>query len=188
MENDFVISLIAGTTIASSLYIWNNTTFTSTQKISLLICVFFPPAQWFGLIIILAYNSYFERNSIEKVEERKVNEANAKLNLTISNLNELKEKGILTNEEYNVKVKNVEAQKIQYDIKTSTEYKQLKNLIEIGILTTEEFESKIKFLEKKLESGEILKNQKKTDTIVYVYALILVIIVSIIIIFSQLSE
>lgn len=61
----------------------------------------------------------------------------------IANLKDLKEKGILTEEEFKSKVEKIEAEKTEQNLKNSTEYKQLKSLFESGVLTKEEFESKI---------------------------------------------
>ena len=64
----------------------------------------------------------------------------------IDNLKDLKEKGILTEEEYNQKANKIESEKKEENIKNSQEYKQLKSLFDNGVLTKEEFESKIKRL------------------------------------------
>ena len=79
----------------------------------------------------------------EGTNERKDTETKMKLESTVSNLADLKEKGILTNEEYNQKVEKLEVEKAEQDLKNSTEYKQLKSLLDSGVLTKEEFESKI---------------------------------------------
>lgn len=64
----------------------------------------------------------------------------------IDNLKDLKEKGILTEEEYNQKANKIESEKKEENLKNSQEYKQLKSLFDNGVLTKEEFESKIKRL------------------------------------------
>ena len=89
---------------------------------------------------------YFEGKN-----ERKVTENKMKIDSTILNLAELKEKAILTEEEYKNKIGKIEAEKIEQELKTSTEYKQLKSLFDNGVLTREEFESKINFLQNTAE-------------------------------------
>ncbi len=56
---------------------------------------------------------------------------------------ELKQKGILTEEEYKTKIGKIEAEKIEQDLKNSKEYQQLKSLYDSGILTKEEFDNKV---------------------------------------------
>lgn len=65
------------------------------------------------------------------------------LDKSISNLRELKNKGILTDEEYKTKVAKINAKKDEQSLKNSLEYRQLKSLLDGGILTKEEFESKL---------------------------------------------
>lgn len=159
MENSIVVGLIVGLTFASSLYIWNNEKFSGVQKTILLICIVFPPAQWIGILLVLAYNSYELNNSIEKVQERKVEQVKVNLDNSISNLTDLKNKGILTELEYYEKVANIKTKKAQQGILNSTEYKQLKSLLDSGILTKEEFDSKVKLIqnvsEKEVDVEEI---------------------------------
>ena len=64
----------------------------------------------------------------------------------IDNLKDLKEKGILTEEEYNQKANKIEAEKAEQKLKSSTEYKQLKSLLDSGILSQEEFGKKVVLL------------------------------------------
>jgi hypothetical protein len=139
MENNIGVGLIVGLAFASSIYVWNNEKFSSVQKTILLICIIFPPAQWLGIFVVLAYNSSVESNMPERKTEKK-------LDTTISNLTELKEKGILTAEEYKTKVQKIETEKTEQSLKSSLEYKQLKSLFDNKILTLEEFENKIKLL------------------------------------------
>jgi Short C-terminal domain len=159
MENNIGVGLIVGLTFASSIYVWNNEKFSSVQKTILLICIVFPPAQWIGILVVLAYNSNKVNNSIEKITERKVEQIKVNLDNSISNLADLKDKGILTELEYYEKVANIKTKKAQQDILNSTEYKQLKSLLDGGILTKEEFDNKIKLIqnvsEKEVDIEEI---------------------------------
>ena len=72
-----------------------------------------------------------------------------KLDSTIENLKDLKEKGILSEEEYKQKIQKIESEKAEQDLKSSTEYKQLKSLLDSGVLTKDEFEDKINLLKQK---------------------------------------
>lgn len=143
MEHNIGVGAIVGLATASSFYIYKSEKLSSVQKTILLICVIFPPAQWLGILIVLAYNNYIENNSVEKIAERKNENKINTLNSQVESLKDLKEKGILTNEEYNQKVEKLEAEKAEQDLKNSTEYRQLKSLLDLGVLTKEEFESKI---------------------------------------------
>jgi hypothetical protein len=147
MENNIGVGLIVGLTFTSSVYVWNNEKFSSVQKTILLICIVFPPAQWIGILLVLAYNSNKVNNSIEKITERKVEQVKVNLDNSISNLADLKDKGILTEEEYKTKVAKINAEKEEQSLKNSLEYKQLKNLLDSKILTQEEFDSKIKLIQ-----------------------------------------
>ena len=166
-----LIGAITGLLISTSLYVWNSNNFTKEQRILLLICIVFPPAQWIGIIIILIYNNYKLENTPEKLSEKKVTEKKIELNTTIDNLLELKEKGILTIDEYNEKVDKIESQKIEVQIKNSSEYKQLKNLFENNILTADEFENKIKLLKtEKIFKSIVKRNElENSDTLLTVY-------------------
>ena len=154
MEHNIGVGAIVGLAVASSVYVWNNEKFSKPQKTVLLVCILFPPAQWLGILIISVYNSNVENNKPEI-------KAGKKLDSAISNLKELKEKGLLTKEEYRIKVDKIEAEKTEQNLKNSLEYKQLKSLFDAGVLTKVEFESKIRLLqnvsEKEVDVKEINK-------------------------------
>lgn len=145
MENNIGVGTIIGLVIASSLYVWNSQNFTKNQKIILLIFIVFPPLQWISILLVLVYNNFINQNKPE-----------TKLNSAKENLTELKNKGLLTIDEYNSKVEKIEIQRNDYDIKNSIEYKQLKSLFDSGILSHDEFNSKI----------QLLKNTKSIPTTV----------------------
>ena len=63
MEHSIGVGAIIGLTFASSIYVWNNNRFSSTQKTLLLICIIFPPAQWLGILLVSIYNSNVENNT-----------------------------------------------------------------------------------------------------------------------------
>lgn len=139
MEHNILVGGIVGLALASSIYIWNNEKFNTTQRTVLLIFILFPPAQWIGILIVLIYNSNIENNTPERKIEKK-------LDSTISNLTDLKNKGILTDTEYKNKVEKINIEKSEQNLKGFLEYKQLKSLLDNGILTKEEFESKVQKL------------------------------------------
>jgi hypothetical protein len=159
MDKSIGIGSIVGLTFASSLYVWNNEKFSGVQKTILLICIVFPPAQWLGILVVLAYNNYKVNNSVEKVQERKVEQVKVNLDNSISNLTNLKDKGILTDEEYKTKVAKINVEKDEQSLKNSLEYKQLKSLLGSGVLTKVEFDSKVKLIqnisEKEVDIEEI---------------------------------
>ena len=145
MEHSIGVGIIVGLTFASSAYIWNSDNFTKEQKTILLIFVVFPPLQWVATLLVSIYNTNRENNTIEKITEKKID-------FTISNLSNLKQKGILTENEYKEKVTKIDQEKTEQYLKSSVEYKQLKSLLDNNILTQEEFDKKIKIIEKKYKN------------------------------------
>lgn len=170
MEDNILVGAIIGLLTTSTIFVYSTEKLTSSQKTILYFCILFAPLQWILIFVFLAYNQNSENNTVEKKEERKSEQIKLKVDDSISNLYNLKEKGILTDEEYNLKVEKLEAEKAEQDLKNSTEYKQLKSLLDSGVLTKEEFESKVeklkytaqktflnKYIEIKLLNGETLK-------------------------------
>ncbi len=150
MEN-IVVGLIVGATLTSSIYIWKNKDFSITQKVILLLFFIFPPLQWLGILLVLWYNRYEKENTSEFKEEKK-------LSTSIDDLKDLKQKGILTDEEFSAKIKKVEQDSLEHKLKNSPEYKQLKNLLDSGILTEAEFKDKINEISQTIDlSKESLK-------------------------------
>jgi len=96
MDKNIGVGLIIGAVIGSSIYIWNSESFTKSQKSVLLICAIFAPLQWILIPLILFYNKIQKESSKEYKNEQK-------LNTTNDNLYQLKQKGILTEEEYKAK-------------------------------------------------------------------------------------
>ena len=176
MDNNIGVGIFVGLVTASSLYVWNSESFTKNQKIYLLCCIIFFPLQWVSILVILAYNNYKIENSPEKLAEKKSEEVKTKLDSTIDNLRDLKQKGILTDEEYSQKVEKLEAEKTEQDLKNSTEYKQLKSLFDSGVLTKDEFESKVDKLKniepKAVNEEEVLKiNSEINKTYIQNYSI-----------------
>lgn len=160
MEHSIGVGAIIGLITATSIYVWQSKSFTQTQKTILLICIVFAPLQWLGIIVFSIYNKMQLENSPEKIAEKKSEAVKIKLDSTIENLKDLKEKGILSEEEYKQKTKKLESEKAEQDLKNSTEYKQLKSLLDSGVLTKDEFESKINLL-KTLDDNKKTTNEKE---------------------------
>jgi hypothetical protein len=149
MEENVLVGILVGLVLGSSSYVWNSESFTKPQKIGLLCCLIFPPLQWFGILVVLLFNNYTTNNSVEKVAERKIEEVRNTLDDSISALYDLRQKGILTEEEYNQKVSKINNEKAEQELKNAVEYKQLQSLLNSNILTKEEFENKVKLLNNK---------------------------------------
>ena len=66
-------------------------------------------------------------------------------------LSQLKEKGLLTNREYEEKLEKLIGSTAQIDIEKTEDYKQLKNLYEGSILSKKEFEEKVEILKSKFK-------------------------------------
>ena len=135
MEHSIGVGIIVGLTFASSAYIWNSNNFSKEQKTILLVFLVFPPLQWVATLLVSIYNTNRENSTVEKVAEKK-------LDSTIANLTDLKQKGILSENEYTEKVTKIEQEKSEHKLINSIEYKQLKSLFESGVLTKKEFENK----------------------------------------------
>lgn len=203
MDDKIGVGILVGIATATSLYVWNSDSFTKPQKIGLICCIVFPPLQWISILLVLAYNKHQSENTTEaKIIKQNV-ESKQNLDSAKNNLIELKEKGIITEEEFNSKVEKIESQKTEFDIKNSTEYKQLKNLFDSGILTKEEFESKINLIKEtpvkkvsveeserlkeyveniKLPTNEAPKKEDSNNTFVYLFIGIAIVFLSIFII------
>jgi hypothetical protein len=203
MEHNIGAGLVVGAAIGTSLYIYNSDNFNQVQKTVLLICIIFPPLQWVGILIVLGYNSYRHKNSKDVIEKKKVTKVFNDSEIQLRNLNDLKEKGILTVDEYNQKAEKIKNSKLDSELKLSADYKKLLQLFDDGILTKQEFEDKVNLLkgnhkqtqtftsntytdEKGYEEKEVFKSTQatgtenfqfaKTQTIVYRLTILLVIV------------
>lgn len=103
-----------------------------------------------GKIINKEPKYYFENQTTNLSTEKNVKQVKTSLDNTISNLTDLKNKGILTEEEYKQKTEKIQGEKDEQDLKDSIEYKQLKSLFDSGVLTKEEFESKLLKIEESI--------------------------------------
>src|SRR5690606_23270684 len=111
MDKNIGIGVIVGLLTVSSIYVWQSKSFTKLQKTILLICIVFAPLQWLGILIFSIYNKMKLENTPEKIAEKKIEEIKSKLDYTIENLNDLKQKGILNEEEYKQKTEKLEVEK-----------------------------------------------------------------------------
>jgi hypothetical protein len=161
MDNNIGVALIIGLTIGTSIFVYDSEKFNKIQKIFLLICLIFPPLQWLSILIILGINKYREKNSTENIEFKNVHKPANTIDDKINSLRELKDKEILTEEEYRQKVNKLKNSKLESEIKLSDDYQKLKTLYNDEILTKEEFESKFEILKSKFYSKNNFDNQEK---------------------------
>ena len=161
MDNNVGVALIIGLTIGTSIFIYDSEKFNKIQKGFLLICVIFPPLQWLSMLIILGINKYQKENSTENIELKNVYKQSNTIDDRINSLRELKDKEILTEEEYHQKVNKLKNAKLESEIKLSDDYQKLKTLYNDEILTKEEFESKFEILKRKLCSKNNIDDQKQ---------------------------
>jgi uncharacterized membrane protein YhaH (DUF805 family) len=139
MDNRIIIGLVVGLTFATTTYVWNSQKFNKTLKWILTLFMAFPPLQWATIIIVLIFKSFDTFNS---ESENKLRTSKSSIN----DLIDLKNKGLISENEFKQKVEILEANKIDIKIKQSDEYKKLKGLFESNILTEEEFNDKVKML------------------------------------------
>ena len=143
MENSIGVGIIVGLTIGTSLFVYNSDRFNKIQKTFLLICIVFPPLQWISILVILGYNSYKKETSFTVREAKSINKKSSGYEEKIESLKDLKQRGIVTEEEYNIKTEKLKNLKFDSQLKLSEDYKKLKSLYNEGILTNEEFERKL---------------------------------------------
>jgi uncharacterized membrane protein len=146
MDSNPLVAGMVGLVTASSIYIWQTDRFNKAQKTLLLLCFVFPPLQWVMILIVHYYNEMqykktkeFKKEVLNYNEEKKID--NSK-----TTLQELKDSGLITEEEYKTKVEKIDNQKTELTILNSKEYSQLKSLLDSNILTKEEFENKVELL------------------------------------------
>ncbi|OBX18064.1 MULTISPECIES: SHOCT domain-containing protein [Bizionia] len=137
MDERILIGAIVGLGTVSSIYIWKSENFSKAQKTILLVCILFLPLQWVLAIIMHFYNKksdfiigYKQNNNIKSIDK----------------LKQLKDAEILSEEEYEDKIKTIENENKLYDVKKTNEYKSLINLNKQGILSNDEFDEKVELL------------------------------------------
>lgn len=97
--------------------------------------------------VVLIYSGA-RKEPVVAEKQNNINEYDDKIN----SLKELKDSGILTNEEYALKLNSVEFQNLGFNpqIENSSNYIKLRNLFDDGFLTKQEFENKVGILKKTL--------------------------------------
>jgi phosphate/sulfate permease len=174
MDKGIGVGLIIGAVTGSSIYIWNSGNYSKTQKIILLICILFPPLQWILAVLMYFYNKSistgkinFSEFSIGKSQHSQSKKSNLSIKEQKQGLDSLKNKGILTSEEYEEKIHKIEFANRQKQAKNTNEYKQLTKLFENDILSKEEFELKsqefINDYHKNFEKENIRIELEKTE-------------------------
>lgn len=94
-----------------------------------------------GLCLWLFFSGISDdKKDVPKIRTQSPSSSN---NIENSALWDLKEKGILTEEEYLEKIERLREKHLLETMMNSEEYKQLKNLLDSKLLTQEEFEEKI---------------------------------------------
>ena len=103
-----------------------------------------------GLIINKMPKYYFENINLrnKSFENKNIDGGYKITSISLENLKELKEKGLLSEEEYTSKINQIKEILNQNRVFETVEYKQLKDLFDNGILTKVEFEHKIELLKK----------------------------------------
>lgn len=160
MEHNPLFGGIVGLTTASCIYIWKSERFNKAQKTFLLLCFFFPPLQWIMILVVIYYNNEIYKKTKEFTKELSNITENKKIDVSKSNLKELKDSGIISEEEYKVKIEQIENQKNELSISNSKEYAQLKSLLELDILTKAEFDSKVELLKEKKSNVNTSQNNE----------------------------
>lgn len=163
MNDNIGVGLIVGGVIASSIYVYQSDRFSKPQKVFLLICIIFPPLQWISILVLLGVNYYKEQNSTEVLKEKQTIKEISSFDDKITYLKDLRYKEILTEQEYNEKVKNVENSKSEHHLEHSEDYKKLKSLFDDGFLTQKEFESKVEILKSRMNVEEEKSPEEKED-------------------------
>lgn len=153
MDNRIIIGLVSGITIATISYIWSSDKFNKFTKILLTILPILP-LQWLVIILILLLKNFNMFNSTDK--NKPLTSSNS-----INYLRDLKNKGLISELEYNQKIEKLQAENIDLKIKQTNEYRKLLELLKSGILTEEEFNTKIRIL----YGIYNLQNSPKTNTI-----------------------
>lgn len=130
MDNRILVGTIIGLTITTTFFVWNSDKFNKTMRLILTVFAIFPPLQWLIIFFVLIFKSIESYNSDN----------------SIKNLKDLKNKGLISENEFNQKIEKIIYEKNEVKIKQSVEYKKLKSLHDSGLLTEVEFNHKIKLL------------------------------------------
>ena len=154
MDQRILLGALIGFIIIVSVQLWKSLHFTKEQKIILMICGVFAPLQWTLAIILYYYNKSSEATSLDA---NKISVSDAQ-----SDLYELKENGVFTEEEFQIKKESLENDLNEKELYDSREYQQLKSLLGKNILSDEEFNNKVNLLLKR----QYESNQPQIESLV----------------------
>ena len=158
MEKSIGIGLIVGLTTASTIFIYKSVIFTRFQKVILLICILFPPLQWLLTLIILLINHYRSKNLPENIRKQKI-QGDININESkLSTLQDLYDKGLLTDSEYIEKTSILQKAKFNLELEKSDDYIKLKSLLDEKLLTQDEFNDKAQALNE-IEKTKIIADK-----------------------------
>jgi hypothetical protein len=127
----------------------------------------------FILLIIIGGGLIYSTQHTKIQEEKRKENAYLKERATINEISEkeeslinLRNKGILSEEEYNSKISKICQDRAKTELEKTQEYQQLQQLYKSKVLTKEELDSKVDLLIKKqnLESQEIGLKNKLSNT------------------------
>lgn len=146
MDERIGIGIIVGLMFASSMFVYNFDRFSKAQKTVLLIFVVFPPLQWASILVLLGIDYFKEQSLIQSVSSKETQAEPTNFQDKINTLKELKNKELLTEDEYNKKADTLKRIELETELKLSNDYRKLKSLFDDNILTKEEFEQKLQIL------------------------------------------
>lgn len=135
----YLISFLVSVVISFQYVFYSYRKFTATQ----LLCF------WFLPYLTLIYYAII-KGEYEDLDEKEKKSKVKSLNNTQDSLYKLRERKILSEEEYRKKLEQVQKEKTTLNIEQSEDYIELKNLFQNGILTEQEFNDKIEVIKSKL--------------------------------------
>ena len=106
-----------------------------------------------------------KENQIKKVNEEIENQPINRTLKSIENLEDLRDSGLLTENEYQEKAQKLRDKILLEQIKETEEYNKLNDLFDRGVLSSDEFHSKLKLLQKSHvvnDNSNIIENKKLT--------------------------
>lgn len=153
MTDNIIIGLFSGLVIASTITIINTNYFSKIQKFILVPLIIIPPAQWILALILWGYKASKINFGITQTDRIEKN---------LNNLNNLKDKNLLTDLEFNEKIETLNKNKIEIQIKKSKEFSSLQNLKSNGLLNNEEFNEKYEKLKVDYDIIETKTDKKQS--------------------------
>jgi hypothetical protein len=114
-----------------------------------------------AICIWLVYSGAKDDSKTKVLQKEKNKVTNPNYDKSLA-LKQLKDKGILTEQEYEEKLKKLVEDDLEKSLEGYNEYKQLKSLYNDGILTKDEFESKVEYL-KKILKDKLRSNAEESN-------------------------